>query len=101
MNFLLISVGTRGDVEPFVAIAELLSKKGHQVTCLFPEQFRKMVEESNLPFESLGPEFLEMLETDAGKTIMGGGSGWKKIKAYLELARNQSKVSKKISAKTV
>ena len=48
MNFLLISVGTRGDVEPFVAIAELLYKKGHQVTCLFPEQFRKMVEESNI-----------------------------------------------------
>ena len=97
MNFLLISVGTRGDVEPFIAIAELLSKKGHQVTCLFPEQFRKMVEESSLPFESLGPEFLEMLETDAGKTIMGGGSGWKKFKAYVELARSQSEVSKKLA----
>jgi len=97
MNFLLVSVGTRGDVEPFVAIAELLSKKGHQVTCLFPEQFRKMVEESNLPFESLGPEFLEMLETDAGKAVMGDAPKWKKFKAFIALARNQSKVSKKLA----
>jgi len=33
MKILLISIGTRGDMEPFLAIGEILKEKGHQVIC--------------------------------------------------------------------
>ena len=89
MHFIVTSIGTRGDMEPFLAIAELLTKHGHQVTCLFPEQFRSLAEDSGFGFASLGSEFIDMLESDLGKKAMGGtSSGWEKVKAYIALAKN-------------
>jgi len=35
----------RGDVEPFLAIAEMLREKGHEVICAFPEQYRELADE--------------------------------------------------------
>ena len=34
MKILLTSIGTRGDMEPFLALAELLNERGHDVICL-------------------------------------------------------------------
>ena len=71
MKIILISVGTRGDMEPFLAIGEILKEKGHQVICAFPEQFRNLVEDTDMEFASLGTKFIQMLESDLGKAAMG------------------------------
>jgi len=72
-----------------------LKEKGHQIICLFPEQFRGLAEDSGFEFSSLGKEFIEMLDSPAGKIAMGGGRfGWKKMKAYSQLISIQSKVNK-------
>ncbi len=34
-------MGTRGDIEPFLAVGEVLKERGWEVVCLFPEQFRE------------------------------------------------------------
>ncbi len=92
---LLVSIGTRGDMEPFLAIGEMLKQKGHEVICLFPEQFRNLAEDSDMRFASLGSEFMEMLESDVGKFALGGGgSKWTKILAYAKLAKMQYKNNK-------
>ncbi len=97
MKIILISIGTRGDVEPFLAIGEILKEKGHQVICAFPDQFRNLVEDSNMEFASLGTKFIEMLDSDVGKAALGGGgSGLKKILAYVRLARNQTEINKEL-----
>jgi len=44
MKALLVSFGTRGDIEPFLAVGEVLRERGWEVVCLFPEQFRDEVE---------------------------------------------------------
>ncbi len=91
MKIILTSIGSRGDMEPFLAIAELLKSQGHQVVCMFPEQFRSLAEDSGLEFESLGTKFIEMLDSPAGRIAMGGGRfGWTKIKAYKTLIAKQS-----------
>jgi sterol 3beta-glucosyltransferase len=93
----LLSVGTRGDIEPFLAIGEILKEKGHQVICAFPEQFRDITEESDLQFFSLGKRFIEMLDSADGKAATGGsGSGLKKFLAYIRLARNQADINKEL-----
>lgn len=92
MRILVTSIGTRGDMEPFLAIGELLKKRGHEVICQFPDQFRNLAEESGFAFEGLGPEFIEMLESDLGKFALGGGGAtWKKILAFVKLAKIQKK----------
>lgn len=95
VNILLISIGTRGDMEPFLAIGQSMKEKGHAVTCLFPEQFRNLVEESGFAFESLGSAFMKMLESDLGKFALGGGgSQFKKIGAFIKLAKIQRENNK-------
>lgn len=97
MKIILTSVGTRGDMEPLLAIGELLKEKGHQAICAFPEQFKDLAEESNLQFASLGRAYIDLLESDYGKAAMGGGgSGFRKFMAYMKLARNQTKANKEL-----
>ncbi|MBN3582264.1 glycosyltransferase family 1 protein [Algoriphagus aestuarii] len=93
MKILLVSIGTRGDVEPFLAQAEIFSHAGHQVTCLFPEQFRDVVVQLGYPFIGFDKRFLEMLDTKSGKNVMGGGgNGFKQLKGYLQLVRDSMKI---------
>jgi sterol 3beta-glucosyltransferase len=54
MKIILTSIGTRGDIEPFLAIGIFLKEKGHQVICAFSERFRELTESCNLEFASLG-----------------------------------------------
>ena len=71
MKIILTSVGTRGDMEPFLALGEILKEKGHHVICAFPEQFRSLAEDANLEFASLGEKFIELLNSAMGKAAMG------------------------------
>jgi sterol 3beta-glucosyltransferase len=96
MKIILASVGTRGDMEPFLAIGQLLKEKGHQVICAFPEQFRKIVNESNIEFASLGPKYINLLERKEGKAAMGAATGFKKIAGTLKLSLKQNDANKEI-----
>lgn len=97
MKVILTSIGTRGDMEPFLAIGEILKERDHDILCMFPEQFRKLADDSGFPFASLGPEFIEMLNSPEGKTAMGGGGfGFKKLRAYLKLIKKQSPINRKM-----
>lgn len=97
MKFLLLSIGTRGDMEPFLAIAELLREKGHQVVCGFPEQFGELAEVSGIPFASLGRKYIDLLESPDGKAALGGsGKGFRKFFAYIRLAARQTDANKEL-----
>ena len=74
MKIVLLSVGTRGDMEPFLAIGGMLQEKGHHVICAFPDQFRPLAEEAGIEFASLGPKFIELLDSDLGKAALGGAA---------------------------
>lgn len=97
MKILLMSVGTRGDMEPFLSIGEMLHEKGHRPICAFPEQFRNLAEDAGLEFASLGSKFIELLESDDGRAVMGGGgSGLKKFVATVRLASKQTDANKEL-----
>ena len=95
LKILLTSVGTRGDIEPFLAIGQLLKEKGHMVTCCFPEQFRQRIETLEINFMGLGSEYLEMVNSKDGKIVMGNRSNpFVKVKAYYNLYRRSSVLTK-------
>lgn len=95
MKILVIAVGTRGDIEPFLAIAELLDKKGHEILCCFPEQFRQITLDSNFKFIGLSRKFLDLLDSEDGKIAMGGkASIWRKIQAYYQLYKKSGEANK-------
>ena len=100
MKILLISVGTRGDMEPFLPIGKMLEEKGHDVICAFPEQFRDLAEVQNLEFFSLGSKFIQLLDSEVGRAAMGGTSrGLRKLAATIRLAKNQTDANRELVIK--
>ncbi|MEL6356833.1 MAG: glycosyltransferase [Bacteroidota bacterium] len=88
MKYLLQSIGTRGDMEPFLAIGRLLADRGHQVTCAMPEQFRELVADADLGFEPFDKRFLELIDGEVGRAIMGQkGSAWHRLRLLWKLSR--------------
>ncbi len=95
MKILLTSIGTRGDIEPFLAVGERLEQKGHQVVFSFPEQFAVIIPQ-NARFHPLSPKVIELIESEEGKALMGKASLWKKLKALLYLYKEGQKINKEL-----
>lgn len=62
MRVLLSTYGTRGDVQPFVALAKVLKQRGHEVAVCTPSGFREMVERHGVPYAHMGNAVLELTE---------------------------------------
>lgn len=97
MKIICISIGTRGDIEPFAALAELLAKAGHEVICAFPEQYEKHALETGSQFFPLAKEFLEMLDSATGKMALGGGGSlYTRFQSYYGLYKQNKIISFKL-----
>lgn len=69
-------VGTRGDVQPFLAIARELSRYGHRVRIATHSIYRKFVEDHKVEFYPLGgdPTILSEFVVRNRGILPGGGS---------------------------
>lgn len=93
MKVLFMSLGTRGDIEPFLSMAEMLNKEGHEIHCLFPEQFRTEIIDMGYGFYGFDKAFLDLLNSKTGKSVMGGGNSFfGKVKNYGKLIKSSLKL---------
>lgn len=67
-RILIMTFGTRGDVQPYVALAEGLKAAEYEVALCTAESFRADVEAHAIPFLAMGNELL-----DLSKAIIGEG----------------------------
>jgi sterol 3beta-glucosyltransferase len=66
MRVLVICLGTRGDVEPMLAAAKALQRRGHAVTLCGPDNCARWVrDEHGVAFAALGLDFKELLASRA------------------------------------
>ena len=56
MRVLLSTIGSRGDVQPIVALASELKAHGHDVMLCVPPDFREWIEGLGMPVTPIGPE---------------------------------------------
>src|SRR5215203_3967553 len=56
MRVLLSTIGSRGDVQPLVALALQLRALGQEVRLCVPPDFREWIEGLDLPVTPIGPE---------------------------------------------
>lgn len=56
MNFILVALGTHGDVLPFLAIGSRLAQRGHSVLLYAPEPFRRSASRAGLTFDAMCTE---------------------------------------------
>lgn len=60
MRVLLSTIGSRGDVQPMVALAAQLRELGQEVRICAPPDFRDWIEGLDIPFMPIGPELRGM-----------------------------------------
>ncbi|AEQ50612.1 glycosyltransferase [Pelagibacterium halotolerans] len=72
----ITTMGTRGDVQPYIALARGLVGQGHRVILLAPEQFDGLVAGYDIPFAPLPGDLLALLDTQEGKMAVGSSKGF-------------------------
>lgn len=72
-HILITTFGSRGDVQPYVALGLGLQRAGHRVTLVTsPELGRNLAPEA-LPVHPVSAPFMEMANSSAGRKALAGG----------------------------
>ena len=61
-RILLMTLGSRGDMEPYLALGEELKENGHEVGFCMPEQFRSLAAEVSEHFFPMTHEYLDLID---------------------------------------
>ncbi len=87
-RILYISIGSRGDMEPFLASGEVASQAGHTVAFCFPAQFESLAKEVSPHFYPETAAFLQLLELPEVRNVMGQvGNAWSRILNILKISK--------------
>jgi sterol 3beta-glucosyltransferase len=87
MNILILTLGSRGDVQPFVALGRGLKAAGHNVTLSTASTFELFVRDNGLTYAHMDDGLIRLAETKAGRAAMEGGSKTALIKQAMPLIR--------------
>jgi sterol 3beta-glucosyltransferase len=80
MKVLIMTLGTRGDVQPFVALAQGLLASGHEAVLVAPHRFAGFAAAHDVPFAGVDDGPMRLLDGGEGGAVLDGG-----IRARLEL----------------
>jgi sterol 3beta-glucosyltransferase len=74
MRVLVYAYGTRGDVQPYLALAYALNQAGHRAVLAAPTRFRSLAEEYGVEFAARDDEWLGILnDPDVRRILEFGG----------------------------
>ena len=86
MNILILTIGTRGDVQPYVALGKGLRAAGHDVTICTCASFESFVTEHGLNYAYVNDDVIEFMHSDDGKIVMENtGNLWEAIRTAIRL----------------
>ena len=69
----IFAQGTRGDVQPYLALALALKARGHGVTLAAPDDFRDWIAGRGIEFAPMGTDFQTLVQRPDMKRALGGG----------------------------
>lgn len=92
MRFVILAVGTRGDVQPLVALGRGLRQAGHHVRLATYPIFQELTESAGLEFFRLEGNSQEQLKQEEGQAMLAAGGssarymlhGIRLFRTYLE-----------------
>lgn len=88
MNIGIFTYGTRGDLQPYVALALGLMDKGHTVTVSATEDFKDFVEGFGVAFQPLWGNAETMMNSAEGQHILQTENAIKLMKYYFKVLHN-------------
>ncbi len=84
MTIALIAVGSRGDVQPFLALAIGLQKAGFTPLLIAPSNEAAFVRSYGVPFHALSVDMQKILDNQAAQEMTKGDSPFAFAKSHLE-----------------
>lgn len=83
MKILILTIGTRGDVQPYIALGRALIESGHDVTICTCAHFEPFVREYRLGYAYVNNDFIDFMHSPEGKIILGNAGNFCKTIATL------------------
>src|SRR5450755_615301 len=74
MHYGIVAIGSRGDVQPYIALALSLKDRGHGTTILAHENFKEFVEGYGIRFVAVKGHVENMLRSPEGMVVVRDGS---------------------------
>ncbi|ANM29156.1 hypothetical protein ABI59_05435 [Acidobacteria bacterium Mor1] len=71
MRIVMLTLGTRGDVQPFVALGVRLQARGHSVRICTCQRFEQFITSRGLEYGYLDDRLIQFIESDTVKEIIG------------------------------
>jgi len=85
LNIGIFTYGTRGDVQPYIALALGLMDKGHQVAIAAPENFAAFVEGFGITFHPLYGNAEEGMNSAEGQSVLRSENTIKLMKYFFKV----------------
>ncbi len=74
MRIAIFTLGSRGDVQPYVAIGREAIKNGHSVVICTGESFRGFIEDNGIEYAKADLDLMALLKTKEGQEIFNNGT---------------------------
>ncbi|MFD1258823.1 glycosyltransferase [Mucilaginibacter terrae] len=88
MHFGLFTYGSRGDVQPYIALALGLINRGHQVTLAAPQNFKYFVEDYGIAFHALHGNTEEIVYSPECLEVIKSGSDLAFVRFFIKIQHN-------------
>ncbi|MBV9123807.1 MAG: glycosyltransferase family 1 protein [Planctomycetes bacterium] len=87
MRITILTTGSRGDVQPYVALGVGLQEVGHEVRLATHGEFASLIQERGLGFSPLIGDPRALLETGEGQELLdSGGNPFRLLRQFVRLA---------------
>lgn len=97
MKILIITLGSRGDVQPYVALGKGLQAAGHSVTLNTSSSFESFISKHGLNYGYMSNDFIEFVESASGKEAMeSGGNAFGLVKSMLQTIKKSQEITRQI-----
>lgn len=70
MKVLIVTVGSQGDIQPYVALGKALAAAGHAASVCAPEHFQEFVRGHGLDYQPMDNGFIELMATLEARTAL-------------------------------
>ncbi len=101
MNILIVTLGSRGDVQPYVALGKGLQAAGHTVTVCTAASFETFITGHGLHYGYLNNELLDLMDTAEGRAAMEEAVGvFGSVKTMIKLAKDSNRIYRQILKET-
>jgi sterol 3beta-glucosyltransferase len=87
MQITILTVGSHGDVQPYVALGAGLREAGYDVTLVTSARFAEFVTAAGLQHAPIRADFLQLVETPEGKAALAGGNPLRLMQRVMPMLR--------------